>query len=77
MGASDASWSDAERSNPPGFLLRPRRRRCVNRGLQHAPHGERASASGVLRASACGLPIRPVLKHRPRSLTCVSSQTGE
>ncbi|WZZ14851.1 hypothetical protein YC2023_107940 [Brassica napus] len=25
----------------------------------------------VLRASACGLPIRPVLEHGPRSLTCV------
>ncbi|CAN7087984.1 unnamed protein product, partial [Brassica rapa subsp. narinosa] len=25
----------------------------------------------VLTASACGLPIRPVLKHGPRSLTCV------
>ncbi|CAN6848893.1 unnamed protein product [Brassica oleracea] len=25
----------------------------------------------VLRASACGLPIRPLLKHGPRSLTCV------
>ena len=25
----------------------------------------------ALRASACGLPIRPVLKHGPRSLTCV------
>lgn len=25
----------------------------------------------VLQASACGLPIRPVLKHGPRSLTCV------
>ncbi|WZZ14898.1 hypothetical protein YC2023_107987 [Brassica napus] len=23
----------------PGLLLRPRRRRCLNRGLQHAPHG--------------------------------------
>ncbi|CAF2372709.1 unnamed protein product, partial [Brassica napus] len=31
----------------------------------------------VLRASACGLPIRPVLKHGPRSLTCVSQSTGE
>ncbi|KAF1856148.1 hypothetical protein Lal_00031668 [Lupinus albus] len=32
----------------------------------------------VLRASACGLPIRPVLKHGPRSLTCVrvSGQVG-
>ncbi len=25
----------------------------------------------VLPASACGFPIRPVLKHGPRSLTCV------
>ncbi|QCE06115.1 hypothetical protein DEO72_LG9g1126 [Vigna unguiculata] len=25
----------------------------------------------VLWALACGLPIRPVLKHGPRSLTCV------
>ena len=25
----------------------------------------------VLLASACGFPIRPVLKHGPRSLTCV------
>ena len=25
----------------------------------------------VLRVTACGLPIRPVLKHGPRSLTCV------
>ena len=29
------------------------------------------SGISVLRASACGLPIRPVLKHGPRSLTCV------
>ena len=25
----------------------------------------------VLLVTACGLPIRPVLKHGPRSLTCV------
>ena len=25
----------------------------------------------ALQAPACGLPIRPVLKHGPRSLTCV------
>ncbi|KAG2243554.1 hypothetical protein Bca52824_094607 [Brassica carinata] len=30
----------------------------------------------VLRASACGLPIRPVLKHGPRSLTCVRVNGG-
>ena len=27
--------------------------------------------TSALRASASGLPIRPVLKHGPRSLTCV------
>ena len=31
----------------------------------------RALRTCVLPASACGLPIRPVLKHGPRSLTCV------
>ena len=36
------------------------------RASSAAPSGARA-----LRATACGLPIRPVLKHGPRSLTCV------
>ncbi|WZY99951.1 hypothetical protein YC2023_072280 [Brassica napus] len=51
MGAGDASWSDAERSNPPGLLLRPWRRHCLNRGLQHAPHG----VPRHLRAQGVGL----------------------
>jgi hypothetical protein len=31
----------------------------------------KARPSGRCAATACGLPIRPVLKHGPRSLTCV------
>ncbi|CAN7022465.1 unnamed protein product [Brassica rapa subsp. trilocularis] len=51
MGASDASWSVAERSNPPGLLLRPRSCRYLNHGLLHAPHG----VPRHLRAQGVGL----------------------
>ncbi|CAN6973908.1 unnamed protein product [Brassica rapa subsp. trilocularis] len=51
MDAGDSSRSDAERSNPPVHLLRPRRHRCLNRGLQHVPHG----VPWHLRAQGVGL----------------------
>ncbi|VAI54832.1 unnamed protein product [Triticum turgidum subsp. durum] len=35
------------------------------------PVHRKACPSGHCAATACGLPIRPVLKHGPRSLTCV------
>ncbi|CAF1920152.1 unnamed protein product [Brassica napus] len=44
-------------------------RHCLNRGLQHAPY----CVPWHLRAQGVGLwlPIRPILKHGLRSLTCV------
>ena len=40
-------------------------------GMQHAPPRRAPRGTSALLAPACGLPIRPVLKHGPRSLTCV------
>lgn len=45
-------------------LLRLWRRRHPDRGWQHLPFG-------VLLALAYRFPIRPILKHGPKSLTCV------
>ena len=87
MGAGDAPRSDVERrrAGPPidsgrgpawiGGAAKARaldtlvERRLLDCGRQRAP----PACFGIcaLRTLACGLPIRPVLKHGPRSLTCV------
>ncbi|CAN7105353.1 unnamed protein product, partial [Brassica rapa subsp. narinosa] len=65
MGAGDSSRSDAERSNTVCRSIRAMERHRLSTRL--------TACLGicVLRASACGFPIRPVLKHGRRSLTCV------
>ena len=87
MGAGDAPRSDVERLTPVrqstrgvdrcGLGRRPKprtslslwRRLRLDRGWQRAPQ----ACFGIcaLPAPASGLSIRPVLKHGPRSLTCV------
>jgi hypothetical protein len=87
MGAGDASRSDAERREPVrrsargvdqrGLRWRPKPGQSICPWNAVAPivaDSARLSAcfgNCALPALACGLPIRPVLKHGPRSLTCV------
>src|SRR5512144_803555 len=71
MGAGDAPRPYAERLR----LVRRSARGvdCCRPRRRPKPGGSAplARASGRRAATACGLPIRPVLKHGPRSLTCV------
>lgn len=87
MGAGDASRSDVERREPVRQSTRVADQHGLRRrpkpGHQIRPWNAVApivADSARLRACfgdcalpvlACGLPIRPVLKHGPRSLTCV------
>ncbi|CAN7088305.1 unnamed protein product [Brassica rapa subsp. narinosa] len=64
MGAGDSSRSDAERSNPVRRSIRAVDRRGLSTCLTAC------LSICMLRASACGLPIRAILKHGQRSLTC-------
>jgi len=99
MGAGDASWSDAERSNPvrrsirgvdrrglrwrpkPGLLIRLWRRRCRDRGLQHAPNGvprhQRAPGVGLWAPHSTRLVTRVEWKARqptPRACRCTAAR---
>lgn len=83
MGAGDAPRPYAERlllvrrSARGVDCCRPRRRpkpggpRCPRwpSSARPVPARRKACPSGHCAATACGLPIRPVLKHGPRSLT--------
>ena len=87
MGAGDAPRSDVERRMPVrrsargvdrrGLRWRPKPGPSIRLGdvvIAIVVGSARLAAcfgTCALRASACGLPIRPVLKHGPRSLTCV------
>ncbi|KAL0641993.1 hypothetical protein Bca4012_103427 [Brassica carinata] len=63
------SWTGGLKRWPkPGFIT-PAERRCLV--VVCSTRLTACLGICVLRASACGLPIRPVLKHGPRSLTCV------
>ncbi|WZZ15198.1 hypothetical protein YC2023_108287 [Brassica napus] len=86
MGAGDASWLDAERSNPVHRSIRGVDRHGLSPGFCYA-RGDVAAlivvcstrltaclGICVLRASACGLPIRPVLKHGPKESDMCASQ---
>lgn len=87
MGAGDAPRSDAERSEagpPIGSGRGPTRIEgaaetqagdelgsVVPAIVEGSVRRRGVLGTCTLRASACGPPIRPVLKHGPRSLTCV------
>ena len=85
MGAGDTPWPYAERlllvrhSARGVDCCQPCRRpkpgglRCLRQPSSVRPVTARQKARplGRCAATACGLPIRPVLKHGPRSLTCV------
>ena len=87
MGVGDASRSDVERRRAgppidsgrgPARIEAAAKARAVDMPAEcRRPDcgGQRAPSAclGIcaLPVLACGLPIRPVLKHGPRSLTCV------
>ena len=65
------AWTDEDCGGAPSPGLRYARGDVVASIVACSTRRLGVPRHSVLPASACGLPIRPVLKHGPRSLTCV------
>ncbi|KAK8490712.1 hypothetical protein V6N13_133605 [Hibiscus sabdariffa] len=65
------AWTDADRGGGQARAFDTPVETSSPRSWNPARAVSACFGTSVLRASACGLPIRPVLKHGPRSLTCV------
>ena len=59
------------RRSKPGRAIPPAETPSVRPGIRRAPPRRAPRGTDALQATARGLPIRPVLEHGPRSLTCV------
>ena len=69
--ARGADRCGPRRRPKPGRSIPPAETPSALPGIRRAPSRRAPRGTDALQATARGLPIRPVLKHGPRSLTCV------